>query len=389
MENENSIADALVAGTGSSSVEYQTVNLLGTWLLLMGHRKLILSCAAAGLVLGVVAAYAIHPKFDATARFLPPSPKEISALSLFPSRNQGDHYMGLINSRTVADDVIEHQHLREYFHAKNATQARMRLAAISKIASDKDQFVTVTVRAAEPQTAVNIANEFVEALYRLDHSLATVESQHRREFFEGPLEQVKNRLAEAEEDLKRGQQKTGIVLPEAQIRLGVGAIAELKQEITTREAQLAGLRSGGTEQNPQVIALRSQIASLQAQVARLQQQNGGAGSSAAIAQMPELTMEVERKARELKFQTTLFEILSRQYENARLEQAYTPAIELVDHAVLPDEKAWPPRKLFFLVGGLVGGLLGVMYVFLEAAEFPRRWKQAKSEALARAAVSEG
>ena len=124
----------------------------------------------------------------------------------------------------------------------------------------------------------------------------------------------------------------------------------MKQEITAREAQLAALRTGGTEQNPQVIQLKSQIASLQGQVARMQEQNGGSGGNASKAQMPELTMEVEREAREVKFHEALFEILTRQYENARLEEAYTPAIELVDAAVMPDEKSWPPRKLFMLLG---------------------------------------
>jgi tyrosine-protein kinase Etk/Wzc len=389
MNNESLSEEVLPNAATNSEAEYRTISLLRYWLLLKRHKRIIIAFALAGLVLGAVAAYTIHPKYDAMVRFLPPSPKATAPLSLFASSSQGDHYLGLVSSRTVADDVIEHQHLKEYFHVANSSQARRRLDAISKIVVDKDQFVTVTVRATEPQTAVNIANEYVSALYRLDHSLAQVESDHRRDFFERPLEQEKNKLADAEEDLKRAQQKTGMVLPEAQMRLGVGAIQELKQEITAREAQLAALRTGGTEQNPQVIQLKSQITSLQGQVARMQEQNGGTGANASKAQMPQLTMEVEREARDVKFHETLFEILSRQYENARLEEAYTPGIELVDAAVMPDEKSWPPRKVFMLLGLLLGVLLGVMYVGLVAAEWPRRWKLAveQNESMARADVS--
>ena len=165
---------------------------------------------------------------------------------------------------------------------------------------------------------------------------------------------------------------------------------ELKQEITTREAQLAALRTGGTEQNPQVILLKSQIASLQGQVSRMEEQNGGTGASASKAQMPELTMEVERKAREVKFDETLLEILSRQYENARLEEAYTPAIELVDPAVIPDEKSWPPRKIFMLLGLIVGGLSGMVYVIVKAGrqQAPSKQAIAQSEALIGTGVSD-
>lgn len=385
MNNQSLSEEVLPNAATNSEAEYRTINLVKYWLLLKRHKRIVIAFALAGLLVGAVAAYTIHPKYDAIVRFLPPAPKSTAPLSLFATSNQGDHYLGLVSSRTVADDVIEHQHLKEYFHARNPSDARRRLSAISKIVVDKNQYVTVTVRASEPQTAVNIANEYVSALFRLDQSLAQAESDHRRDFFERPLEQEKNKLADAEEDLKRAQQKTGMVLPEAQVRLGVGAIQELKQEITVREAQLAALRTGGTEQNPQVIQLKSQIASLQGQVARMQEENGGTGASASKAQLPELTMEVERKLRDVTFQQTLFEILSRQYENARLEEAYTPTIELVDAAVMPDEKSWPPRKLFMILGLLLGGLLGMMYVGLIAAELPRRWKHAieKNEALMR------
>jgi len=383
MNNQSLSEEVLPNAATNSEAEYRTINLVKYRLLLKRHKRIVIAFALAGLLLGAVAAYTIPPKYDAIVRFLPPSPKSTAPLSLFATSNQGDRYLGLVSSRTVADDVIEHQHLKEYFHARNDSDARRRLSAISTIEIDKDQFVTVRVRAKEPTTAANIANEYVSALYRLDHSLSTVESEHRRSFFETPLEQEKNKLADAEEALKRAQQKTGMVLPDAQVRLGVASISELKQEITTREAQLAALRTGGTEQNPQVIQLKSQITSLQVQVARLEEQNGGMGTSASKAQMPELTMEVERQAREVKFDETLLEILSRQYENARLEEAYTPAIELVDPAVIPDEKAWPPRKVFMLLGLVVGGLFGMVYAIVKAGrqQAPSKQTMAQNEAL--------
>src|ERR1700733_6068795 len=175
----------------SSEAEYRTINLLKYWLLLRRRKRVVVAFALAGFALGAIAAYSIPPKYDAIVRFLPPAPKATAPLSLFATSNQGDHYLGLISSRTVADDVIEHQHLKEYFHAINDSDVRRRLEAISKIVVDKNQYITVTVRAKEPQTAMNIANEYVSALFRLDQSLGRAESDHRRDFFERPLEQEK------------------------------------------------------------------------------------------------------------------------------------------------------------------------------------------------------
>jgi capsule polysaccharide export protein KpsE/RkpR len=361
-----------------SQVEYRNINLMGFAVLLSLRKKIIFAFSLAGLILAAIAAYGIKPRYDATVRFLPPTNRAISPLSLLPSRNLGDQYLGLTGSRTVADDVIEHQHLVGYFHVKKISEARRQLSVISKIDDDKDQFITVRVRTTEPQKAMDIANEYVAALYRLNQSISSTEAAHRREFFEGPLEQEKNKLAEAEEDLKRAQQNTGMVMPEAQVRLGVNAVADIKQQIALREVQLAALRAGSTEQNPRVVELKSQIANLYGQLDRMQYQTGK-GASASTAQLPELTMEVERKAREVKYHEALFGILSRQYENARVDQSYTPPIELVDSAVLPDVKSWPPRKIFML-GGLIGGaLLGVLYVILQAVAPFRRWKRLLSQ----------
>jgi uncharacterized protein involved in exopolysaccharide biosynthesis len=376
MSNESSSVSggSIAVGTFDDETEYRTINLLGFVQTVWRRKKTIFAFSLGGLIIAAVAAYTISPAYDATVRFLPPETKEISPLSLLPSKNQGDHYLGLVSSRTVQDDVIEHQHLKEYFHAKNASEARRELSSLSKIVVDKDQFVTVTVRAREPQTAVNIANEYLNALYRLSNQIAVSEAKHRWEFYEVPLEEEKNKLADAEEALKKAEQETGVVLPEAQVRLGLNAIANLKQQIASEEAQLASLLTGGTEQNPQVIRLRSEISNLYGQVDRLQQKTGGQGATSSSGQLPALALEVERRTREVKFHETLFQILSRQYENARVDQSYTPSIQLVDRPVLPDEKSWPRRKVMMILGLFGGGLVGLLWVLMQAAELSRRCK---------------
>jgi tyrosine-protein kinase Etk/Wzc len=350
------------------------------------RRWLLAGCALAGGLIGYGASLFVRPAYDATVRLMPPDRKETSLISL-SSRNDGDLYLGLVNSRTVADDVIEKQHLADYFHTTKPSTLRAALAGMAKISVDKDQFVTIVVRAHEPETAVRIANEYPEALSRLNRTLAQSQAEHREDFFQAPLEDEKNKLAAAEEDLKRAQQKTGLVAPESQVQLGLTAISNLSQQITARQAELAALESSSTDQNAQVIRLKSEIASLEAQLAHLKAQNGGgAGSSA--AKTPELTLEVERLTREVKYHEALFQILSRQYENARVEDTYSPPVELVDKAVLPDVKAWPPRRLFGMVGFIIGSILGLAFVYLNTRQTLRKLRMfLRDDASARADVS--
>jgi uncharacterized protein involved in exopolysaccharide biosynthesis len=347
----------------SADPEYKLIDVDKLLRLFWKRRLIVIAFAVAGTLGGVLASQVVKPQFDATVRMMPPDRKDSSLIS-FSSRNDGDLYLSLIQSRTVADDIIERQHLADYFHTTKPSALRARLAGLSKISVDKDQFITVRVRAQEAETAVRIANEYPAALSRLNRDLAQFQARSREEFYQVPLEDEKNKLAAAEDDLKLAEQKTGMVAPESQVQLGLSAISSLEQQIRARNEQLAALQTSSTDQNPQVVQLKSQIASLTGQLGLLQAQTGGTGSRPAAARLPTLTLEVERLAREVKFHETLFQILSRQYENARIDDSYSPPVELVDKAVMPDEKSWPPRKLFIAIGLLVGILLGLGYVWI-------------------------
>ena len=351
--------------------DYRVIDLRRLVVALWKRRYFIAGCAIGGMLLAYGGSWLIHPEYDATVRLMPPTPKATGLSLLMPTRNPGDQYLGLISSRTVADDVIAHQHLADYFHTTRPSELRKRLAAMAKITVDKDQFVTVTVRAPQPETAMRIANEFPAALYRLNDAITLSEAEHQLRYFEGPLEEEKDKLAQAEEALKQAQQKTGMLQPEAQERIGVGAIADLRQQLAARQEQLAGLETGRTSENPQVVTLKSQIASLQAQVHQLETQTGGTGNPA-TAKLPEVAMEVAAKQREVTYHETLFEILSKQYENAKIDEAYSPPVELVDKAVLPDVKSWPPKRLFALGGLVLGGLFAVLAVVLKHLQLSQR-----------------
>lgn len=368
------------ASTTQPDSEYRKIDLMPYAAAMWRRKGFIVICALLGTVLAGVLAYTIKPKYDSGVRFLPPIVSSQGVMGFIPTRNEGDRYLGLISSRTVADDVIEHEHLQDYFHTTRLSETRAQLGGITKFLVDKDQFVSVRVRTKEPETSLRIANAYLQALYRLNHSIALNEAANRLEYFSGPLEQEKNKLAAAEEDLKRAQQRTGIVAPEAQIKLGVDAIAQLRQELADKQVALAALRTSSTDQNPDVVQLRSQIGSLQSQVARLQADTkSGSGSTASTKELPELTLEVDRKAREVKFHSMLFEVLAKQYENDRVEQSYTPSIQLVEKAILPDVKSWPPRKLFMLAGFFIGGLLGLVWVQVRAGY--GRWKRSAGSAV--------
>jgi len=194
--------------------------------------------------------------------------------------------------------------------------------------------------------------------------LALSQSSQRRLFFGQQLEKEKDDLEDAEVELKKTEEQSGLIAPSGQTETEIRTIAETQAAVAAREVQLAGLRDSATEQNPEVIRLKSEIADLQGQLVRLQS-GSGKGSIAAIptSKVPELQLEYVRKEREVKYHEALFDMLSRQYEAARLDEARdAPVLQVLDPASYPDTKSSPVRSYYMLGGLIFGFLMGCIWV---------------------------
>jgi tyrosine-protein kinase Etk/Wzc len=113
-----------------------------------------------------------------------------------------------------------------------------------------------------------------------------------------------------------------------------------------------------------VIRLRSEIANLQGQLAGLQKGSGSASAaSIPTSKVPEVELEYVRKEREVKYHEALFDILSKQYEAARLDEAQdSPVLQVLDAPSYPDTKSSPKRAYYVLGGLLLGLFAGLVWV---------------------------
>ena len=309
-----------------------------------------------------------QPKiYVAYVRFIPPT--RTSGLGYFSlTHSYGDEYRAMLTSNTVAFDVVEHQHLMDYFKVQTRDQARNILAGMARFDLDANGFIVITVFSKEPETSVRIANEFYNALYRLNEQIATKEAEHRLNFMAGPLQIERARLSAAEDALRDAQEKTGLVLPGTQASLGVQQVAGLRQRISDLELQLATARVGATDENPFVISLRSQIANLQGQAAALENKSTQSNSP---AKLPQLSLEIQRLEREVAGHNATLEALSRATQATQMQDSYTPSLSLIDPAIPNKRKVTPERKQYALVGLVLGFAFGLIHVLGSALY--RRW----------------
>jgi len=361
----------------------QEIDVLEVMTLLLREKKTVLkfilvTAALAALLVFVV----MKPMYTAEAIFLPPQSAPGSGMSQLASqlgslgaigsfsglKSSGDVYLGILGSRTIADSLIKRFELQKVYKIAKVSDTEKKLKARSSFVAGKDTLITISVEDHDPKRAADLANAYLDALYEQNGRLALTEASQRRLFFEEQLEREKNALADAEVELKKTQEQTGLIAPLGQAQVEIDAIAQVRAQISSRQIELSALKQAATNQNPGVVRLQTEIDGLEQQLQRLQNDPGTRQSGnvlPATGRVPALALEYVRKQREVKYREILFELIAKQYETARLDESReAPVLQIVDRAVVPDKKSGPPRTLILIGGCLLGAFLGVSWVIL-------------------------
>ena len=357
------------------------ISILDLLLVIAAGKKLIIALTFfCGIAAGLVA-FLTTETFTATAVILPPQ-QSSSASALLGQlgglagqslgiKNPADAYIGILESRTVADLMIRQFGLQELYEKENLSDTRNQLKNISAFKSTNSGMITISVTNKDPQLAADMANAYVEILKTRNNTLAVTEAAQRRMFFEQQWDEEKNRLAEAEWDLKSFQEQRGLVRPESQMDAVIQTITRLQADITAAERNLARLLVSATKNNPEVQRQEAELTKMRSQLENAQSQNADYNQNNSLiptSMIPEAGLEYTRKLREVRYREAMYDVMARQYEAARLDEANeSPLIQVVDDAITPERKSAPKRSLYILAGLLLGGMFGVFIVFLRHA----------------------
>jgi uncharacterized protein involved in exopolysaccharide biosynthesis len=279
-------------------------------------------------------------------------------------------HIGMLKSRTVADKMIARFNLQKKYEAKTMEATRKTLAGATEIKSGKDGFITIEYSNKDPKLAASIANAYVEELDKLNNTLAITESSRKRLFFEKQVKATRDNLVAAELGMKQTQERTGLIQPEAQGQAIIMAASNLRAQVTAAEVKLQSMGSFATPQNPDYQKLQQNLTSLRAQLAKVQgsSQQGRGDIMVPTGKLPETGLEYLRKMRELKYQETLFELLSKQFEMAKIEEAKEAAlIQVVDKALVPEQKSKPKRSMIVILATLMAFFIGLLMAFVREA----------------------
>jgi tyrosine-protein kinase Etk/Wzc len=357
-------------------------------IILLRRKSFLLKFSFGAALLGLVISFLIPVQYTAEAILVPPQQNQslgsmlvsqmggnLGALGSLASgslgiKTQADMYVSMLKSRTVEDAVIQRFDLMKIYKAKRMSDARKKLESHSTITSGtKDGLIRVDVDDHDAQRSADLANAYVEEFRRLNSSLALSEAGQRRQFFQEQLVSSKESLANAEEALKQTQQTSGLIQVDSQAKALVQSAAAIRAEIAAKQVQLQTMSSFATAENPQLQLIQHQITALDAQLKQL----GGTDQGSDVdmvslrGKISQAGLDYLRKLRDVRYYETIFELLSKQFEIAKLDEARQGNVQVVDKAVTPDRKSFPKRSIITILAFFAGAFLAIAWVLFEAS----------------------
>ncbi|MDC7700871.1 GumC family protein [Vogesella indigofera] len=357
--------------TQQATLQDDEINLMDIAVALVRQKNWLIGCTVSAGTLALVASLLMTPIFTSTARILPPQQQssgisaalgQLGALAgaaggLAGIKNPNDLYIGMMQSETVVDKLIKQFKLQERYETNTMVATRKALEGVSKINSGKDGLISVSIDDKDPVFAARLANAYVDELKKLTQTLAVTDAAQRRLFYEKQLTQAKDSLADAEVELKKTQEKTGLLQLDNQVAAIISSAAQLKANIAAKEVQLEAMKSFATTQNPDYLQAKEELIGLKGQLSKMEKGKPSEGDfMVPTGKVPQTGLEYVRKLRDVKYYETMFELLAKQFEMAKLEESRDSSIiQVLDKATPPDWKSKPKRALI-VVGGLLGGL---------------------------------
>ncbi len=382
--------------------------------LLWKRRRFFLRAGTLGLIASTVAAFLIPKSYTSTTQLMPPDPQSTSGMAMMAAmaakaggglagvagdllglKSSGALFIGVLRSPTSQERLVQQFDLRKVYSKRLITEARMKLDENTSISEDrKSGIITISVTDHSPQRAAALANAYVDVLNSRASELSTSSAHRERVFLEERLKVAKQDLDDASNQLAQFSSKNNTLDIQQEGKAMLDAAGTIAGEMIAAQSQLEGIRQIYTDKNARVVSLKARVAELRKQLEKLSgtQANAANGAGASpghtedpsaakaggglpyptIKSLPLLGAKYADYYRRAKIQETVYELLTEQYELAKVQEAKeTPSVKVLDPARIPEKKSFPPRLVIMFLGTFLAFALSLVWVLGSA-----RWEEA-------------
>lgn len=376
-------------------------DLIDLLIVLAQYRKLLILAPLTAAVIAGAGSMALPNIYTANTRLLPPQQSQSSAAALLSQlggmagslagvasiKNPGDVYVGMLKSRTIAQKLIQRYDLKAVYETDTLEETMQKLEKNTRIAAAKDGLISIEVQDKDKQRVTQLTNSYVEELLKLTKVLAVGEAAQRRLFFEQQLELAKDNLVKAEAKFNATVNTGGVISVDADSRAIVETVGRMRAQISAKEIQLNSMRAFVTPNNSDYKRALEELSSLRGELSKLQNGRPAASTDNGQAGQKSAGLENMQILRDVKYYQMLYEMLAKQYELARLDEATDSSIiQVLDPALVPEQKSKPSRALIVLGAAFLGSFSALAWAFISEGkrkallvpERAARWAQLRS-----------
>ncbi len=372
------MADLNSQNSNSSNGDDDEISLIDLAIALGQEKKTLFAVPLFTTSVAIVVSLIMTPVFTAKTLMMPPQQQQSSAASALASlgalaglaggaagvKSPDEMYIAFMESESLQNSIIKKMSLQTRYEAKTLTDTRAGLKGAVKITSDKKSgLISIEATDKDPVFAAQLANVYIDELHNLLGRLAVTDAQQRRVFYEDQIKKTQADLVNAESRFRLANEKSGMQMTSILAETSLRANAEMRGQIAAKEVQLQAMSRFETTQNPDVQKLTSEMSALRQQLSKLE--SGSGNTTTAVNPMQQ---EASQAYRDIKVQQAMLEVLIKQYEIARVDEAKEgPLVQQVDPATPPERRSKPKRSLIVLVSALGGIFLGVLAAFVRRA----------------------
>ena len=380
----------------------ESVSIYSYLAVLVRYRRFIfLNLVGVCLIVAAIS-FLLPSWYKATTTILPPGGDALSlglassllgsasglatSLSLPFMTSPSDIIAAILKSRAVGEAVVEKENLMEAFHSQSMEDAIRVLFSKTSVSVTSEGLISLSYEDRDRTRAAQVANRFVQEADRINRQTSSSQAKSARMFIEERLSQTQKDLARAEENLRRFQEENKTILLDDQMKAAIEKAADLKAQMVSSEIKLNVLSKTLSLSHPQIRSLRSEVDEMKRQLEILESGNptgdpeGKTVLDVPFAEVPSLSLRLARLMREVKIQEAVFELLTQQYEQYKIQETKdTPTIQVLDRAVPTERRAKPQRALLVGLSGMLSLFASLVFVF--GLEYFRRSKERNPEAI--------
>ncbi len=277
-----------------------------------------------------------------------------------------DIYARILESRQLAERVVAANDLSKYYGVNSLDEAIKIIDKRSDFRVTPEGLLEIGYIDKDAGMASKIANSYADELDMMTRELASSRARITREFIAGRLDEVARDLDSARIAMKKFQDQHKAIDLDKQTQLAIESAVGLKVSLANSEIELNVDEQTLSKTHPDVISLRRKIAEIKKQIRALE--FGGSDSTylnLPISEVPALKIQYAEIASRLKISGKLYEILSEQYEQAKIaEKAVTPNVSILDRAYPPDLAIKPQKRKIVIFTFLISLIFAIFLVLV-------------------------